>query len=90
MLGIQKIMGIDEIIFIREKNKMTLEEKQEIFDNVKWEAGVEKGEDLCGTYDFCTLCEREKSFPCARAQKRFNGEGVRVAVIRKKRFIGGF
>ena len=69
---------------------MTLEKKQEMFDSLKWKESVETGNDLCGTYDFCSLCEREKSFPCARAQKRYNGEGVRVATVRKKRFIGGF
>ncbi len=69
---------------------MTLEAKQEIFDNLKWKESMETGKDLCGTYDFCSLCEKEKSFPCARAQKRYNGEGVRLAVVRKKRFIGGF
>ena len=68
---------------------MSLETKQEAFDNLKWEASMQTGEDLCGTYDFCTLCEREKSFPCARAQKRYSGEGVRIAVVRKKRFVGG-
>ena len=68
---------------------MTLEEKQKIFDDLKWKESTETGNDLCGTYDFCVLCEREKSYPCARAQKRYKGQGVRVAVVRKKRFIGG-
>ena len=69
---------------------MILEKQQEFFDNLKWQASAQTGGDLCGTCDFCKVCIKNESYPCARAEQRYNGGRVRVAVVRKKRFIGGF
>jgi len=64
---------------------MTLEQQQAIFDEEKWRKSIETGEDLCGTYEFCSLCIKDKSYPCARAARKYSGEGVRLAVVHIKR-----
>ena len=43
-----------------------LEAKQSELDIIKW-TDSEHGTDMCGTYDYCEKCDKEKDFPCARA-----------------------
>ncbi|MDE6967708.1 MAG: hypothetical protein K2P12_03535 [Clostridia bacterium] len=43
-----------------------LETKQSALDIQKW-TDSENGTDMCGTYDYCDKCDKEKDFPCARA-----------------------
>lgn len=43
-----------------------LQIKQAELDAFKW-LDSELGEDKCGTYDYCVMCDATKEFPCARA-----------------------
>ena len=60
---------------------MTLEREQKIFDDVKWFESVEAGVDKCGSYEFCEVCNKEISYPCARAARRYARNVFRVATI---------
>lgn len=55
--------------------------QQERFDVQKWYDSIIAGEDRCGAYDFCAKCKREKKYPCARAQRRYQYGLVRLAVV---------
>ena len=64
---------------------MTYEKQQQLFDEVKWFDSINAGADMCGTYAFCGKCKKQLTYPCARAQRKYeNGGAVRVAVVRKK------
>ena len=63
---------------------MTLKEQQMKFDNEKWLASVEAGEDKCGSYSFCDSCIKTATYPCARAARKASG-AVRVATVRRKK-----
>lgn len=66
------------------KKIMTLKEQQMKFDNEKWQASIVAGEDLCGTYAFCSYCTKTATYPCARAARKAAGP-IRVATVRKKK-----
>lgn len=40
--------------------------KQDELDAIKW-CDSELGEDKCGTYDYCVMCDKASEYPCARA-----------------------
>ena len=42
-------------------------EKQNELDLIKWFDSEKKGEDLCGKYEFCSLCDKCKENPCENA-----------------------
>lgn len=64
---------------------MTLQQEQNQFDEIKWLESVEAGEDKCGSYEFCEICNKKVSYPCARAARRFSRGVVRVATITLKK-----
>ena len=65
---------------------MKLKERQKEFDVIKWYDSVLAGEDKCGSYNFCVKCRKEETYPCARAEHRYNNVGYyRLAVIRRHR-----
>lgn len=61
-------------------------DEQKKIDVKKWNESAESGEDKCGTYSFCALCQREQEYPCAKAKRReSNRKGkVRVAVAKAR------
>lgn len=60
---------------------MTLEEKQDVFDKIKWYDSIRAGRDTCGGYEFCGKCRKEETNPCARAAERFDHGFVRIATV---------
>ncbi len=56
---------------------------QENFDYIKWMDSMLVGEDRCGTYEFCSKCNKEEEYPCAKASERFDKGYVRIAVIHR-------
>ena len=71
-----------------EEGKMTLEREQRIFDDVKWFESVRAKSDLCGSYAFCGACNKNLSYPCARASRLYSREVFRVATVILKRGDG--
>ncbi len=62
---------------------MDFKSEQEKFDGVKWYDSIVAGEDRCGSYDFCTFCNKEESEPCARAAYRSRPKVLTpIAVVR--------
>ena len=49
---------------------MTLVQLQDKLSVEKWTASEEAGYDLCGSYTYCSKCNKEEEFPCARALNR--------------------
>lgn len=43
---------------------------QESFDVRKYEDSRVAGGDTCGTYDFCTYCNKKNKYPCGQAMIR--------------------
>ena len=64
---------------------MTLKEEQRRFDDVKWFDSIEAGKDKCGDYEFCVECNKDLTYPCARAARRFTRGVFRIATIIIKR-----
>lgn len=44
-----------------------LKVKQDQLDVLKWSDSELIGEDKCGDYEYCVVCDKAKEFPCARA-----------------------
>lgn len=51
-----------------------LAKKQDELDNIKWRDSEEKGIDTCGTYGYCVMCDKQATYPCARAYYDFNSK----------------
>lgn len=66
---------------------MTLKERQQAFDIQKWYDSILWGEDRCGTYDFCSKCVRDRSYPCARAIMRKEGKYIRIGIATVRRRV---
>ena len=65
---------------------MTYEQQQKKFDIEKWQDSEKAGHDMCGSYEFCGLCDKKLTNPCARAARKHGKAGaVRIAVVQKKR-----
>lgn len=43
-----------------------LKAKQNQLDVIKWQDS-ELGDDKCGVYNYCVVCDKSKDYPCARA-----------------------
>ena len=63
---------------------MTLKEEQTQFDQIKWNESVEANEDKCGSYEFCGICNKNVSYPCARASSRYARKAIQVATVTVK------
>lgn len=59
-----------------------LESKQTELDIKKW-TDSESGTDMCGTYDYCDKCDKEKDYPCARAYYAKNAPAKTAAKTTK-------
>ncbi len=62
---------------------MNLKERQKAFDDVKWYDSVSAHEDQCGKYVFCGKCDKDRKYPCARAEHRYATGYIRVASLRR-------
>lgn len=45
---------------------MDFKTEQDKFDQIKWFDSMKEGRDMCGTYEFCSCCKKEPTYPCAR------------------------
>jgi hypothetical protein len=57
---------------------------QSEFDERKWKDSIITGGDTCGSYEFCSKCDRSESEPCARAAYRFQNRRVKIASLRPR------
>lgn len=55
-----------------------------MFDNEKWFDSIVAGEDRCGSYAFCSACDKEDRNPCVRAMDRHEKGYIRIATIYRK------
>lgn len=62
-----------------------ISEKQNELDLVKWLDSEQKGEDLCGKYEFCPLCDRWKENPCENAYLKSIEQKVKSATKPRNR-----
>lgn len=62
---------------------MNFKQQQKNFDGVKWFDSIQMGSDRCGSYAFCSQCNKEEKNPCAKAQHRYHNGYIRIASIRK-------
>lgn len=56
-------------------------------DIKKWLESEEKAKDLCGSYDFCTKCNKEPKIPCALAYKAYNKKKAKPIVPFKDKLV---
>lgn len=47
-----------------------LSEKQREFDEKKWLDSEKAGHDTCGTYSFCSKCDKTLENPCIKAKNK--------------------
>ena len=52
---------------------MDYQEKQNELDAAKWEKSQRLGIDACGTFNFCSKCNKSLDHPCARAWEIYEG-----------------
>lgn len=53
---------------------MKIEKKQEELDKIKWNKSVALGFDACGSFDYCSKCNKLNNNPCASAYSEFFNE----------------
>lgn len=53
---------------------MTIEEKQRELDKAKWDKSVSLRFDACGSFNYCTNCNKNVKNPCANAYSKFFNE----------------
>ena len=62
---------------------MDFKTEQDKFDQIKWFDSMKEGRDMCGTYEFCSCCKKEPTYPCARAAHRYQSGSIRIAIQEK-------
>ena len=67
------------------ENEMTLKTTQDTFDNVKWFDSIQMGEDQCGSYPFCAVCNKAEDYPCAKAKIRHEKGYIRIATVYRRK-----
>ncbi len=60
---------------------MDFKSQQARFDDIKWYDSIVAGCDRCGSYDFCSVCDKTETEPCARATYRYKNGKTRIATI---------
>lgn len=53
-------------------------ERQNALDVQKWIDSEQKGYDCCGSYDYCSKCDKQVEYPCAVAYDAFNAKQVKA------------
>ena len=65
---------------------MNYKQQQDKFDVVKWHDTLAAGYDTCGSYEFCSFCDKSLENPCARAAYKYKkATVVKVATVRRTR-----
>ena len=64
---------------------MKIEKKQEELDTIKWYKSVALGFDACGSFDYCSKCNKDMKNPCASAYAAANVVVEEVAPAKPKR-----
>ena len=67
------------------KQMMTLKATQDAFDNTKWFDSIQMGEDKCGSYHFCAVCDKTEEYPCAKAKRRHEKGYIRIATVYRRK-----
>lgn len=49
---------------------MAITKKQKELDELKWLKSEELGQDACGTFDYCTACDKTLENPCDKAYRK--------------------
>lgn len=63
---------------------MAISAKQNEIDKMKWFKSIDIGTDACGTFDFCSKCDKNLSNPCEQAYDKFNAKTEEKAAPVKK------
>ena len=63
---------------------MALTKKQMELDKIKWEISESMGVDACGSFEFCTLCNKDLENPCDKAYKKFHAKTPAKKTATKK------
>ena len=53
-------------------------ERQSRLDERKWLDGIKFGKDMCGEYDYCSVCDKTEEFPCAKAYNRMKRNKINI------------
>lgn len=59
---------------------MRVDKKQEELDKIKWDKSVALGFDACGSFDYCSKCNKDKKNPCANAYSDFFSEELEIMI----------
>lgn len=51
---------------------MAITKRQQELDKIKWDRSVELGYDACGSFDYCSMCDKSLENPCDRACTKMN------------------
>lgn len=65
---------------------MAISKKQKELDVAKWLKSEEMGRDMCGEFDFCSVCNKKVQNPCAKAFDLYtkNAKESEKVVIKEK------
>ena len=53
---------------------MKLTKRQMELDKIKWEISESMGVDACGSFEFCSCCNKDLENPCDKAYKKFHAK----------------
>lgn len=53
---------------------MKLTKRQMELDKIKWEISESMGVDACGSFEFCSCCNKALENPCDKAYKKFHAK----------------
>ena len=48
-----------------------MQDLQSKLDEKKWFDGIKNNKDMCGSYDYCCVCNKAEKTPCAKANNRY-------------------
>ena len=51
---------------------MKLTKRQMELDKIKWEISESMGVDACGSFEFCSMCNKKLQNPCDKAYQKFH------------------
>ena len=63
-----------------------MEELQKQLDERKWRESKILGQDMCGKYVYCIVCNKNDKYPCAEAKTRFENKGTKHKKKAKAKF----
>ncbi len=62
---------LQELINKATKKRTTLVEEQKFEDELKWSDSKYANCDMCGDYYHCKYCNKNLTYPCARAVRKY-------------------